>query len=262
MSREEPSQQCTLQSRVLGTPGKATSQLYLGLSPAADTPLSGTGPLGSQGCSVMSIPACVWSLQHQLLLQCYVHHSCNWKGAAAASQATVPPSWGWGSAGNQESMTERPFPLPSAHSAFWRESTAPAPTGVAHPAASPWPQGLKPAGSWAPLGSCCPPNVFARSGKKQHVAFTHRPCFPGSLFRKNRPSESNRMDESHLSPGGGQTTHVHPALSALLLALNAWMNSFSSKMLQFVSGQCYWQDQDQVRTRVGEKPRQDMEDGE
>lgn len=59
--------------------------------------------------------------------------------------------------------------------------------------------------------------------------------------------------------------HVPPALSALLLALSAWMNSFSSKMLmqlQFVSGQCYWQDQDQVRTRVGEKPRQDMEDGE
>lgn len=43
------------------------------------------------------------------------------------------------------------------------------------------------------------------------------------------------------------------------------MNGFSSetlRQLQFVSGQCTWQDQDQVRTRVGAKPRQGVEDGE
>lgn len=61
------------------------------------------------------------------------------------------------------------------------------------------------------------------------------------------------MDDSHLSLGGGQTTRVHPALSALPLALGAWMEGFLFKkllQLQFVRGQHTQQDQDQVRTRM------------
>lgn len=49
------------------------------------------------------------------------------------------------------------------------------------------------------------------------------------------------MDESHLSLGGGHTTHVHPVFSALPLALGAWVNSFSSETLlhlQCVPGPC------------------------
>ena len=45
----------------------------------------------------------------------------------------------------------------------------------------------------------------------------------------------------------GQTTHVHPVFPVLLLALAAWMNSFSSEtllQLQFASGQRTWQGQD------------------
>ena len=59
--------------------------------------------------------------------------------------------------------------------------------------------------------------------------------------------------------------HLHPAFSVLPRALSAWMHrSLSETLLQLrsVSGQCTWQDQDQLRTRVGAKPRQGMEDGE
>lgn len=52
---------------------------------------------------------------------------------------------------------------------------------------------------------------------------------------------------------------MHAVFSALLLALSAWRNGFSSEMLlqlQFVSDQCTWQDQEQARTRSGAKARQ------
>lgn len=56
--------------------------------------LHGTRPSGSQGCSAVSIPALVCpspfsiSYSHKVT----IHHSCNWKrAAAAASQATVHP---------------------------------------------------------------------------------------------------------------------------------------------------------------------------
>lgn len=177
----------------------------------------------------------------------------------------MPPSWGWGSPGDQEGVRKWPFPVPSARSALWEgvysscsHRGSPAhclPMATSPPEAS---------GQLGTPGLPLAPSIFAGSGEKRHVAFPHGPCFPGRLFRKNRPSESNRMDESHLSPGGGQTTHVHPAFSALPPALGAWMNGFSSEtppQLQFVSGQHSRQDQGQARNSMGAKPRQGVEDG-
>lgn len=81
-----------------------------------------------------------------------------------------------------------------------------------------------------------------------HAVFVHRPRLP--RFRKEQTNRE-QQDESHLSPEE-QNVHVHPALSVLLLVLGAWMSGFPPEMLlqlQFVSGQCTWQDHNQVRTR-------------
>lgn len=121
MNREEPLQQYAPQSHVLGTSWKATSQ-----SPAAvPWPISSTGHAPAQHgalgeprlcCLVHPCLHLSWSLQHQLL--CYVHYSCSWKQAAATSQATVPPSWSWGSPGDHEGVRKWPFPVSSAFSAL------------------------------------------------------------------------------------------------------------------------------------------------
>lgn len=51
-------------------------------------------------------------------------------------------------------------------------------------------------------------------------------CSPGKVFRKDSPSESNRMDEIHLSLARGQTLCVQA-----VLAPSAWGNGFLSEML-------------------------------